>query len=300
MDPRSRPPIASTWTWKSPEPGEPASSARLPVQHLTRASGRPSSRATTSSPGVPHADQQLGQTVQRLHVGTQLLGRPRECGRDARSQLLLEHRHHPVPDPGPGEPWVGVVRVVPELDALGPAGVLGLLPGEAEHRGVGSSRTPGGMPAIERPPEPREPEEDRLGLVVHGVTEQHGPGVHPGRDLPRERAYLASRAAASNPLPPGSTVTRTAAVSSAPIRAICATTESACSPEPALEAVVDGHADHRAGAAPGPGTSPPTAGRGSRRLRCMRRARRGPRGAWTSVRRTASRTAATAGADPSG
>src|SRR3712207_7529698 len=50
----------------------------------------------------------------------------------------LEDRQHAVPDPGPGERGVGVVRVVPELDVLGPARVLGLLPGEPEQRSVRS------------------------------------------------------------------------------------------------------------------------------------------------------------------
>ena len=145
---------------------------------------------------------------------------PGEGRGDARPQLALEHRQHRVPHPGAGEARVVVVGVGPPLDAVGAgrpprsASRLRSRNGRAntDHR----PRTYAASPGSERPPEPRA----RPSSTVSAWSSR----VCPSSTTERPKcsascastSYRASRAAASMPAGPGSTVTRTDAVSSAP------------------------------------------------------------------------------------
>ena len=57
----------------------------------------------------------------------QLVGGAGQGGRDARAELVLEHRQHPAADAGPEVGRVGVVRVHPGLDPLDLAGGDGVV-----------------------------------------------------------------------------------------------------------------------------------------------------------------------------
>ena len=121
--------------------------------------------------------------IEVLRVRPQQVGRAREGGRHPGAELLLEQRQHLRPHPHAGELLVGVVRVGPELDALGQARGLGVGAGEVEQRApVDLERT---SHPRQRPPtrSTGQPEEHRLRLVVEGVPEQHDPGREPLRDL---------------------------------------------------------------------------------------------------------------------
>ena len=125
-----------------------------------------------------------------------------------------------------------VVRVGPDLDPLRLARGDGVRSREVEQR----------PPVVlEGPPHPGQrpstgatgqPEQHRLGLVVAGVPEQHRGRRSRRCATSSSTAYLAWRAAASGPSPPPSTLTRALSVSAAPSSAIWATTRSACSAEP--------------------------------------------------------------------
>ena len=110
-----------------------------------------------------------------------------ERGGDPGPELLLQHRHHPVPDPGPGEPGVVVVRVGPEREALGHAGRLRLRPGEVEQGPP--ERVEGAAHAGDRAAARAagEPEQHGLGLVVEGVAEEDDAGRRSARRPPPGR-----------------------------------------------------------------------------------------------------------------
>ena len=160
-----------------------------------------------------------------------------------------------------------------------------------------SGRSNGGrrrlMPAIERPPEPRASPSSTVSAWSSRVWPSSTPAAAPRLATSSKTAYLASRAAASGPCPRCSTPTRTATVSSAPRPAICCTTWSACCAERSCRPW---------------STVAPTTRRGCLRASKAAAARSaresappehatttGPSGRAVRVRRTASRTAATAG-----
>ncbi len=125
----------------------------------------------------------VGEAVEVLHVDPQLVGGAGQRLCDTRAELGLEHRQHPLPHPGSRVRRVGVVGVVPELDALDLAGGDGVGAGDVEQRPP---------VAVEAAPHARDrastgatrqPEQHRLGLVVAGVAEQHPRGAEALADL---------------------------------------------------------------------------------------------------------------------
>ena len=99
-----------------------------------------------------------------------------------------------VPHPRPGEARIGVLRVLPPGDALGPAGRLGLRPGSG--RAGGGRNRPVTVRIAEVAPHPlqrpatgapRQPEQHGLRLVVERVAEEHQPGLEVLRRAGRGR-----------------------------------------------------------------------------------------------------------------
>ena len=116
--------------------------------------------------------------VERCGVLAQVGRGAGECPRDARSQLALQHRQH-VGAHAAAQRVAGLARVgrvVPRVEAERLAHRERVLAPDAEqgpaqpsaHRGHTRQGTPAGAPG--------EAEQDRLGLVVEGVAEQHGGG----------------------------------------------------------------------------------------------------------------------------
>ena len=117
-------------------------------------------------------EDQVRHCVQRLAVLTQLRGRAGECAGDPAVEDVFQQRQDFGAQPDAGEARLGVVRVVPGLDAEFGAGGPG---GRARH---GEQRA---APRRVVRPHPgdaaragaaAEPEQDRFGLVVEGVAEQ--------------------------------------------------------------------------------------------------------------------------------
>ena len=117
------------------------------------------------------------QVVQALGVGPQLgRGAGQRLGH-ARSQGLLERGQRPVADPGPGEPEVLVVRVLPRLEAKLGAGGGGGAAAHGQQRPAvpaAAGGHPGQRPAARTA---GQPEQDGLRLVVEGVAEQDRDGI---------------------------------------------------------------------------------------------------------------------------
>ena len=127
-------------------------------------------------------------------------------GRHPGPELGLEQRQHGVPDADPGERRVGVVRVLPDLEALDLAGRHGVGAGDVEQRPPVARRRPGacrrasGRPSPGRAPAARSPpgrrgcaraaprRADRSATCVeHGVPRVAGPPP-PGPVRRRRRA----------------------------------------------------------------------------------------------------------------
>ena len=88
------------------------------------------------------------------------------------------------------------------------------------------------IPASDRAPDPRASPSSTVSAWSSSVCPSSTTWAPKCSAIWASAAYLASRAAASMPCPPGSTVTEIVAVSSAPSCAICATTRVAWSAEP--------------------------------------------------------------------
>ena len=292
----------ATWTRNSSAAGQPAASAASrSTRRRTRgglAAERAGSRAAPSRAAV-RARTRLGELVERVAVLAQLVGGAGQGRGDARARARASSTGSTrVPHPGPGE------RAGPRC--AGRPSTRCPRPGRPPRSGRGSRRAAGGgstskprrIPASDRPPRAAgQPEQHGLGLVVEGVPEQHDRGAEALGDLARARRTAPRRAAASGPWP--------AAVDARPGprrsrrrrgAAICATTRAGVLGGAVLQPVVDGDPD-----------DPP--GRPAAPRRRWRRAapasRRRPEQATStglpgvdgrpSARRTASRTAATAG-----
>ena len=191
-----------------------------PAAHAPAAA--PASAATRSAVPASHARRAppSASVVEGVGVLAQLVGGAGQGGGDPGPELVLEHRQHPVPHPDPGEPRVVVVRVVPALDALGPAGGLGLRRGSRRAAGGGSASKraahPGERPAARAA---GQPEQHGLGLVVEGVAEQHDARRRSAAATSAEHGVPRLAGRRLGPLAAGRRrSTRTATVSSAPER----------------------------------------------------------------------------------
>ena len=120
--------------------------------------GRPGHRQRR---GLGHAGPDEGQEglrrllVQRVDVVAEQVGGAGERLDHPAAQDVLEQRQHLVPQPGPPEAGIGVVRVVPRLEperGARPTVVVRRRPRKGRANRVPST---GRMPAIERGPEPR-------------------------------------------------------------------------------------------------------------------------------------------------
>ncbi len=271
----------------------PASRAASRSTRSTTASGC-SARASAAVPLVaPHP---LGEARPGPRVSAgDLLGGPGQRGRDPGSELGLEHRQHPVPDAGPGEARVVVVRVAPEARCP--------RRGRPPRSARGSGRAAGGgrrrtrvacRPASGRPS--RGPARAARSRPGRRACARAAPRGDPNRSATSaSTAYRASRAAASGPWPVAVTSTRTATVSATPRRGHLLDDPRGVVGRAVLEAVVDGDARRRAvprsaasntvAASSASESAPPEQATSTG---CVRRRR-------ASARRTARRTAATAG-----
>ena len=210
---------ARTWAWDSSEGMAPWSMAASRMQRVRIAGADVVDLVEVDAVVGPGSFVRLErERLDEVHVVAQLVAGPGQRLRDPRAELALEHRHHAVPHPRPGEAGIGVVRVLPAGDALGPAGRLGLGPGQAEQRAgeptVTSDR--GSSPASpattgHRSPAPARAARSPPGRRACGPAAPAGTGSAAASWA--RAAYLASRAPASSPRTrgrrsPGSTRSR--------------------------------------------------------------------------------------------
>ena len=113
-----------------------------------------------------------GQGVQRVGVVTQLPGGAGQRLGHPRAEHGFQHRQHLVPDPDPGEPGVGVVRVVPHRQVQRGTGGLGRGPPHRQQRPQVPAAAGGHAGQRAGAGAAGQPEQDRLGLVVQGVPEE--------------------------------------------------------------------------------------------------------------------------------
>ena len=113
------------------------------------------------------------QCVEIVGVSAHLSGGPGQRLGHAGAQRGLQHRHHLVADPDPGEPAIGIVRVIPHRESQRRTRRARHAAPHRQQRaaitappGGHARQGPGARPA-------GQPEQDRLRLIVEGVAEQH-------------------------------------------------------------------------------------------------------------------------------
>jgi hypothetical protein len=160
------------------------------AERARRAPGRPRGLAQHAPPqrlrqrrqrravqrAVHLADPAAGlvrELVEGVRVGTQLPGGARQRRGNARSECRLQGGQRRAAHPGAGERRVGVGGVGHGVEAERRAGGAGRLARQVEQRAA--EAVPAPRHAGQRPcaRSPGEAEQDRLGLVVAGVPEQH-------------------------------------------------------------------------------------------------------------------------------
>ena len=157
----------------SVSPLAPPASSQPRITLRRTASGSAASWATSSPPPVPTLGQRpRGELVEGVGV---LAQRSRGAGQrfgDPAAEHLLQQRQHLDAQPRPGEPAIGVVRVLPRRQAKLGTGRVRNRAADAQQRAA-----PGRVawPHARDRPRPRsaaQPEQHRLGLVVERVREQ--------------------------------------------------------------------------------------------------------------------------------
>jgi hypothetical protein len=155
--------------------GRAAGGDRRTVQHPRAQRRRQRSevlRRQGSTPSTGPFGFHFRQQVQEVGIGAQLSRGPGQRLGDARAQRRFQHRHDLVPDTGAGEPGAGVVRVVPDRQVQGCARGPRRGPPYVQERAavaVAAGGHPGQCPGT-RPT--RQPEQNRLRLIIKGVAEQ--------------------------------------------------------------------------------------------------------------------------------